>query len=230
MSDLFGRAVLVAIFSSLATLKALVVFDFAWSRFPTDEIHIQLDFASQLAGLAFMIFITLLTLVRLKPMESAPGWEPRVSALIGSFLTFLLPLLPQTELSRSLQIASFSLIFFGLSASVFVVLWLGRMFSVMPQARKLVMSGPYSVVRHPLYLTEEIAVVGLLINYLSFEAVALGAVQWAFQLRRMANEERVLRSAFPEYADYAAKTPMLIPRRLQQIFELRPRKIVRPVA
>ncbi len=58
MSDLFGRAVLVAIFSSLATLKALVVFDFAWSRFPTDEIHIQLDFASQLAGLAFMIFIT----------------------------------------------------------------------------------------------------------------------------------------------------------------------------
>jgi protein-S-isoprenylcysteine O-methyltransferase Ste14 len=230
MSDLFGRAVLVAIFSSLATLKALVVFDFARSRFPTDEIHIQLDFASQLAGLAFMIFITLLTLVRLKPMESAPGWEPRVSALIGSFLTFLLPLLPQTELSRSLQIASFSLIFFGLSASVFVVLWLGRMFSVMPQARKLVMSGPYSVVRHPLYLTEEIAVVGLLINYLSFEAVALGAVQWAFQLRRMANEERVLRSAFPEYADYAAKTPMLIPRRLQQIFELRPRKIARPVA
>jgi protein-S-isoprenylcysteine O-methyltransferase Ste14 len=230
MSDFFGRAVLVAIFSSLATLKALVVFDFARSRFPTDEIHVQLDFASQLAGLAFMIFITLLTLVRLKPMESAPGWEPRVSALIGSFLTFLLPLLPQTELSRSLQIASFSLIFFGLSASVFVVLWLGRMFSVMPQARKLVMSGPYSVVRHPLYLTEEIAVVGLLINYLSFEAVALGAVQWAFQLRRMANEERVLRSAFPEYADYAAKTPMLIPRRLQQIFELRPRKIVRPVA
>ncbi len=230
MSDLIGRAVLVAIFSSLATIKALVVFDFAWRRFPADEIYVHLDFASQVAGLAFMIFMILLTLVRLKPIESSHGWEPRVSALIGSFLTFLLPLLPQTEMSRSLQIVSFVLVLFGLSASVFVVLWLGRVFSVVPQARKLVVSGPYSIVRHPLYLTEEIAVVGLLMNYMSLEAFAIGAIQWAFQLRRMANEERVLRSAFPEYADYAARTPMLIPRQLRQIFEIRPRKIERPAA
>lgn len=230
MSDLIGRAILIAIFSSLATIKALVVFDFAWRRFPADEIHVYLDFASQVAGLAFMIFITLLTLVRLKPIESSQGWEPRVSALIGSFLTFLLPLLPQTEMSRSLQIVSFALVLFGLSASVFVVLWLGRVFSVVPQARRLVVSGPYAVVRHPLYLTEEIAVVGLLMNYMSLEAFAIGAIQWAFQLRRMANEERVLRSTFPEYADYATRTPTLIPRQLRQIFEIWPRKLERPAA
>jgi protein-S-isoprenylcysteine O-methyltransferase Ste14 len=230
MSDLFGRAALVAIFSILATIKAFVVFDFAWRHFPADEIHVHLELASQLAGLAFMIFITLLTVVRLKPIESTSGWEPRVSALIGSFLTFLLPLLPQAELPRSLQIISLSLVFFGLSASVVVVFWLGRMFSVIPQARKLVVSGPYAFVRHPLYLTEEIAVVGLLMNYMSLEALVLGAIQWAFQLRRMANEERVLRRAFPEYADYAARTPMIVPSRLQQVFAIRPRKIERPAA
>jgi protein-S-isoprenylcysteine O-methyltransferase Ste14 len=230
MSDLIGRAILVAIFSSLAALKALLVISFARSAFPAHELRVFLELASHLAGLAFMILVTLLTLVRLKPIGSVPGWEPRVSALMGSFLTFLVPLLPRTELSSQLQIVSLVLTFVGVSGSVFVVLWLGRMFSVTPQARRLVVSGPYAVVRHPLYLTEEIAVIGFLFNYMSFEAIVLGALQWAFQLRRMANEERVLRATFPEYADYAAKTPLLLPRRLQLIFEMWPRKLERPAA
>jgi hypothetical protein len=33
------------------------------------------------------------------------------------------------------------------------------------------------------------------------------------QCRRMINEERILRQAFPEYAAYAATTPFLIPAR-----------------
>jgi len=37
-------------------------------------------------------------------------------------------------------------------------------------------------------------------------------VQWLFQLRRMTNEETVLRAAFPEYADYARRTPKVVPR------------------
>jgi protein-S-isoprenylcysteine O-methyltransferase Ste14 len=54
-------------------------------------------------------------------------------------------------------------------------------------------------------------VIGVMMLYLSPLAVLIVMVQWIFQLRRMDNEEHVLRSAFPEYAAYAARTPKIIP-------------------
>ena len=46
-------------------------------------------------------------------------------------------------------------------------------------------SGPYCYMRHPLYLTEEIAVIGVLLQYRSPAAFALVALQMALQVRRM---------------------------------------------
>lgn len=65
--------------------------------------------------------------------------------------------------------------------------------------------------RHPLYLAEAVTVAGIILTHWSPLAVLLGLLQMAFQVRRMFNEEAVLRSAFPEYGDYAARVPMLIP-------------------
>ena len=42
-------------------------------------------------------------------------------------------------------------------------------------------------------------------------AFVLFALQCGFQLARMRFEERVLDDAFPQYSDYAAHTPRLIP-------------------
>jgi hypothetical protein len=78
-------------------------------------------------------------------------------------------------------------------------------------ARVLVASGPYAIVRHPLYLTEQIAIVGFIILNLSIWSVLLGVIQLLLQLRRMVNEERVLRAAFPEYDAYAAAVPRIVP-------------------
>ena len=174
----------------------------------------MLDFGSQLAGLAFMMLIIFMTLVRLKPLRAAEGWEPRFSAFMGTFLTFLLPFLPQTQVSPALQTISIVLMVCGFSLSIWVLRWLGRSLSVTAQARRLIVQGPYAIVRHPLYLTEGIAVIGLILNHFSLEALLLGAIQWGFQLRRMTNEEKVLRSTFSEYANYAIKTPKLVPRLL----------------
>jgi protein-S-isoprenylcysteine O-methyltransferase Ste14 len=41
------------------------------------------------------------------------------------------------------------------------VLSLGRSISILPQARQLVTSGPYAFVRHPLYLGEMTAMLGI---------------------------------------------------------------------
>ncbi len=212
MFDTIGRAALMAIFGGLAALKAMAAIAFLQHWSSPWKIQDILDFGSQLAGLVFILLIIFMTLVRLKPLCAAQGWEPRFSAFMGTFLTFLLPLLPQTKISPTLQIISIGFVALGFSLSIWVLRWLGRSLSVTAQARRLIIGGPYAIVRHPLYLAEEVAVIGLILSHFSLEAMLLGAVQWAFQLRRMTNEERVLRSTFSEYTDYAIKTPKLIPR------------------
>jgi protein-S-isoprenylcysteine O-methyltransferase Ste14 len=54
-------------------------------------------------------------------------------------------------------------------------------------------------------------VLGILISVISPLAIAIAAVHWGFQLRRMINEEKVLAAAYPDYEIYAASTPRIIP-------------------
>jgi protein-S-isoprenylcysteine O-methyltransferase Ste14 len=88
---------------------------------------------------------------------------------------------------------------------------LGLSFSLIPQARKLVTSGPYAIVRHPLYLVEEAAVAGILLQYAWLAALPFLILHATVQIRRMQLEEKVLQKAFPDYAAYALKTSRLIP-------------------
>ncbi len=81
----------------------------------------------------------------------------------------------------------------------------------MAEARELVTRGPYAFVRHPLYLAEEIAVLGAIVIFLSLPAVLLLFLHVAIQIQRMRNEEAVLQQAFPEYAAYMANTSRAIP-------------------
>jgi protein-S-isoprenylcysteine O-methyltransferase Ste14 len=99
------------------------------------------------------------------------------------------------------------------SAWLFVsVFFLGHCFGVLPEARGLVTAGPYRIVRHPVYLGEIGACVGLAIAAPSLQnAVALTAVVVG-QGVRMRLEERALTHAFADYAEYAARTPRLVPR------------------
>jgi protein-S-isoprenylcysteine O-methyltransferase Ste14 len=91
------------------------------------------------------------------------------------------------------------------------VLALGTCFGVLPEARGLVMRGPYRLVRHPVYLGELGACAGLVMGAPSAWNFAAAAVLLAGQLVRMRLEERALEHEFPEYAAYAARTPRLIP-------------------
>lgn len=106
---------------------------------------------------------------------------------------------------------SAALILTGNALCIYVLSRLGRSFSIMAEARTLVSDGPYGIVRHPLYLAEQIPILGIFIQFASVPAAVLVALQFAFQLRRMFNEERLLRETFPEYAAYMTRTARLIP-------------------
>ena len=107
----------------------------------------------------------------------------------------------------------------ALASAVFAVAavrHLGRQWSLVARLsdeHRLVTTGPYAVVRHPIYA----AMLGLMIaTGLAFAtpatlAVAIG-VYLAGTTWRATSEERLLRGAFGEaYAAYAARVPRIIP-------------------
>lgn len=83
-------------------------------------------------------------------------------------------------------------------------IWLGRSFGLLPANRGIVTSGPYKLVRHPIYA-------GYLFNNLAFLVITLNpfnlivhASVFTFQVIRIRLEEAVLLKD-PEYAEYAQR-------------------------
>lgn len=206
--DFLGRAALIVFFGVLATGQTLGLAALVKN---SDELPF-LEIATRLASLAFLVLVVGMTIIRLKPIRRAEGFEPRFSALAGTSLSLILVAIPHADIGTELRVLTLILVTVGWVLSACVLLWLGRAFSVMAQAQRLVTTGPYAVVRHPLYLCEEVAVLGIALTHFSIATVLIVTVQWMFQLRRMTNEETVLRAAFPEYAAYGATTPKVIPR------------------
>ena len=210
--EFFGKATLLVIFGVFATLKTTTILRLLDSWRPDYGLDRYIEIAAQLAGLAFLVLVLGLTLLRYKPRATAEHWEPRFSALAGTFFALLLVVSPLADIGPAMRIVAIALILVGWLLSTYVLAWLGRSFSIQAQARQLVTAGPYAIVRHPLYVCEEIAMIGMVLLSLSPAAIAIAVVQWMFQLRRMTNEERVLGAAFPDYAAYAVRTPKIIPR------------------
>jgi protein-S-isoprenylcysteine O-methyltransferase Ste14 len=67
-------------------------------------------------------------------------------------------------------------------------------------------------VRHPLYLFEEIASLGILLQFFSPYTALVFLVHIVIQIQRMKNEETVLEKVFPEYKYYKATTARVIPK------------------
>ena len=176
-----------------------------------------LGLARLVADACLFLFVAMmvgLTILREPPRLQAAGVWPRIAAVIGTNILvigiFVLP--APRPLGMYQSVASAVLILTGNLLCVVVLRRLGRSFSIMAEARTLVTDGPYAIVRHPLYLVEELACVGAFIHVVSWSAALLYAVHFGFQVQRMVNEERVLLRAFPrQYSAYAARTARLIP-------------------
>jgi protein-S-isoprenylcysteine O-methyltransferase Ste14 len=82
-------------------------------------------------------------------------------------------------------------------------LWyLRRSFSLEPEARTLVTSGPYRLARHPIYTVYLLINAGILLRHLTLPFAIVLAVWLILLLIRVHYEEDVLSAAFPEYTEY----------------------------
>jgi protein-S-isoprenylcysteine O-methyltransferase Ste14 len=169
------------------------------------------DVVSRSSTILFLALASILFLIRLEPIRKAQGILPRIMAIGGTFYVALLTFFPRANLSMTQTVISSLLSLVGTGVSVFVLAHLGRSFSLMAEARKLVTTGPYRILRHPLYIFEAVASLGVLIQFFSFYTVVIFLAYCFLQFQRMKHEEAVLEMAFPEYQDYKSKTARLIP-------------------
>jgi protein-S-isoprenylcysteine O-methyltransferase Ste14 len=150
---------------------------------------------------------------RLKWKEPEPGQKTLIKLATGSFfIGFLLPGFDYryqwSTVPLALVLASNTMVFLGYLL-FFLVLrensYASRVIEV-EQGQKVITTGPYAVVRHPMYL-------GVLIMFL-FTPLALGSV-WAMLpflplvpvlVFRIVNEEQVLIRELPGYAAYCQQT------------------------
>jgi len=166
---------------------------------------------SKCASVIFIIALIVLLVLRHTPRAGNLGLVSRIAAIAGTYLGVGIVLLPPADLSAPLYLFATLLILGGTVFALYSVLKLGRSLSILPEARQLVTCGPYALIRHPLYLGEAIALVGLTIQFMSPWALMIFGLQCACQVRRMTSEERVLSSVFPEYRNYMAHTARLLP-------------------
>jgi protein-S-isoprenylcysteine O-methyltransferase Ste14 len=209
--DVVIRIVFIACIALLALPNAMGVVRRVQAEREMWNLELLAEILARGGVLLFFVLAAWLALIRMRPVGKAHGLQPRLSALAGTFLLLSMALFPRHDLSIGLNLLCAGLILLGHLLAVYALAWLGRSFSIMAEARRLVTDGPYALVRHPLYIAEAVAAIGLFLQFASFWTALLVLAHFAFQLQRMRNEERILHATFPEYGAYAARTRRLIP-------------------
>jgi protein-S-isoprenylcysteine O-methyltransferase Ste14 len=165
-------------------------------------------------GLGLIYYCLLATLYVVRMPKRAGDARPAVVlvAFFGSFSILGLGLLPGHRPRPELFVLSQAVILGGLVYTIWALLYLRRSFSILPEARRLITGGPYRLSRHPLYLGEGLAAIGLALPIASAAGWLLIACFLAAQAVRIHLEEAVLSRQFPaEYAEYSSRVPRYFP-------------------
>ena len=170
------------------------------------------DFIFHLLGAALWTMFAVLVNIRPAPLRRGRSVIGVAAALTSQLAFILIGLVAGSSGSGTVLVAGDLMLGAGLLFAIASVAFLGRCFGVLPDVRGLVTRGPYRLVRHPLYLGELTAALGIVLGAQRWApALAAWLVCLGLQLVRTKYEERSLRAEFPEYAPYADRTKRLIP-------------------
>jgi protein-S-isoprenylcysteine O-methyltransferase Ste14 len=208
--ELVFSRLLPALFFSIFLARQLL---FLWDGI--HSVHNPSDYLFVLQqGLALAYFTMLVVLYSTRLPKR--GTDHRVAvvfiAFTGTFSAIAAPFLPGGGHRQGLVLAADLLATFGLAYSVWGLAYLRRSFSIIPEARRLVTGGPYSLSRHPVYLGEIVAAIGINLATAGW-AGGLAVVYFIVcELLRIRWEEGVLARAFPnDYPAYAHRVARYLP-------------------
>ncbi len=162
---------------------------------------------SLLSSFCLAIFYTLLTvLIMTRPpaKAQAAGLLPRIAAFVGSYMPWTITFFGKTDQALP-NLLSTACVLIGMIMMLVTIRHLGRAFSLVVQ------TGHYRWIKHPLYLFEEIVILGVVLQYLTPVTVMLLILHIGVQVCRILYEEDLLRRNFPEYSSYEASRWRLIP-------------------
>ena len=195
------------LFREIFALRGLI----ASRPYFVDDWHFFITVAGRISTMIFLVLLAALHLLRRRPVRKYTTWRPKITALTGLLIIYALMLVPRAEADARWDALSAILLLAGNTLCILAVLDLARSLSIMPEARKLVTTGLYARIRHPLYLAEDIALLGIALQFRSWQAAVVLAVHFYFQIRRMDWEEGILTAVFPEYAEYQRRSSRLVP-------------------
>lgn len=79
------------------------------------------------------------------------------------------------------------------------------------QNSELVTSGPYKIIRHPMYIAQLIAILPLVIEYYTFDRLLVLVILTVTLLFKIQYEEKQLRAHFSDYSRYSKNTWKIVP-------------------
>ena len=166
---------------------------------------------SEVSSAAFMLFQSGLLCIRHLPVSKAAGIAPRFWAFAAVHFSLLILLIPKATPTPAGALISSMLTLVGTAAGICTLTWLGKAFAILPQARVLVTTGPYKLVRHPLYLAEQISAFGVALQFQQPWGILIVLTGFVFLFPRMRYEEEILEASFPAYRAYAIHRARIIP-------------------
>ncbi len=202
----WGRLAMVPV----ATVLLLFNVMHFWASVTGSEATVA-SIARTLCLILFYAFVLEAYFRRRKAKATSASGASHVAAVVASWLPLALPIAGGATPGAALSVAGSALLVLGLAWSVWSLRTLSLSFSVLAQARAVVSSGPYRVVRHPLYFGELLATFGIVLTAPSVAIVALWLALVGLQLFRIHHEEAVLSAALPEYTGYRVGTRRVIP-------------------
>jgi protein-S-isoprenylcysteine O-methyltransferase Ste14 len=205
-----GRLIIVPIFGLLLAANIAALYGDLRS-FELGSVVKAVMLIHRLLLVCFYALLVYLYFIRRPARSSTRSFAVKTAAVVGTFLPFAIPALSRPSENPALMLSASMVTIFGIAFALYSISTLGGSFSIIPQARELVQTGPYKIVRHPVYLGELIAIFGFVMARFSPPAAAVYCLFAAAQIYRALQEEKVLAGTFPRYEAHFLKTARFIP-------------------